>query len=112
MATNFVEPGSTITIPATAAASGGDLVFAGSIFGIAAGDAAIGDSLDLELGKVWDLPKPSVDVVTVGAPIYWDAENKLATIDDDDSGNAKIGVAVAAAANGGATVRVRLNSSF
>jgi predicted RecA/RadA family phage recombinase len=107
MARNFVQPGNTLTIPAPATVSGGGVVIAGGIIGIAAGDAAIGAPVDVETGGVWDLPKVSADAFTLGATVYWDAGDSLATVTATD--NTKIGVAVAAAGNGVATVKVRLS---
>ncbi|WP_299564066.1 capsid cement protein [uncultured Sulfitobacter sp.] len=42
---NFVQPGDNLTVTAEAAANAGDGVRLGDIFGIASGDAAIGDPL-------------------------------------------------------------------
>ena len=55
---------------------------------------------------VFDLPKVGADAFTLGADVYWDADDKLATT--TTSGNMRLGVAVAAAGAGDATVRVRL----
>lgn len=107
MATNLVQPGNTITIPAPAAIDGGTVVIVGSIIGVAAGDAASGADLDLHTGGVWDLPKVSADAFTVGAPAYYDETAELVTTTATD--NTKIGVAVAAAGNGAPTVKVRLS---
>jgi predicted RecA/RadA family phage recombinase len=109
MATNYVQPGDTITIPAPAATASGSVVVVGDIIGVAAGDAASGALLDIETKGVWSLPKVAADVVTVGAAIYYDAGESLVTIDDAEGANAKIGVAIAAAGNGAATVTVRLS---
>lgn len=109
MATNFVQPGNTITIPAPAAIDSGAVVIVGSIIGVAAGGAASGAPVDLETGGVWDLPKVSADVFAVGADVYYDETAELVTSDDDTGGNPKIGVAVAAAGNGAATAKVRLS---
>lgn len=107
MATNFIQPGNVITIPAPAAIDSGAVVIVGSIIGVAAGDAASGAGLDLHTGGIWDLPKVSADAFTLGAVVYWDAVASLATVTATD--NTKIGVAVAAAGNGAATVKVRLS---
>jgi len=76
---------------------------------MAAGNAASGAAVDVHTDGVWELPKVAVDAFTLGALVYYDAATKLATVDDDDGANTQIGVAVAAAANGGASVRVRLS---
>ena len=47
MATNFIQPGDCLTIPAPAAVASGGVVIAGTIVGIAAGDAESGESVDV-----------------------------------------------------------------
>ncbi|ODT17489.1 MAG: hypothetical protein ABS35_25670 [Kaistia sp. SCN 65-12] len=110
MATNFVQPGRAITVPAAAAVNSGAVVSVGSIIGVAANSAAIGDPLDIELGGVWELPKVAANAFDVGAVAYWDSETGLITSTATD--NVKLGVAVAAAAATVGTVRVRLNGAF
>ncbi|WP_372838308.1 DUF2190 family protein [Phaeovulum sp.] len=106
---NFVQPGDNITITATATATSGQGVLVGNLFGIAAGNAEIGDSLDLVTVGVFTMPKVSTDVLAVGDAVFWDDTAKLATADDDTGNNAEIGLAVTAAANPSGTVNVRLN---
>jgi predicted RecA/RadA family phage recombinase len=57
MATNFVQPGNVLTIPAPADVLGGGVVIAGGIKGIAAGDADSGETVDVHVGGVWSLPR-------------------------------------------------------
>lgn len=109
---NYIQPGDRITVTAAAAASSGDGVLVGSLFGIAFGDAGIGDTLTLATTGVFRMPKPSTDVLTVGAPVYWDDSAGLATADDDTGNNPLIGVAVTAAGNPSSAVNVRLNGTF
>ena len=104
-----MQKGENITITATAAAMSGQGVLVGNLFGIAAGNAEIGDSLDLVTVGVFDMPKVSTDVLAVGDFVYWDDTAKLATADDDTGNNELIGLAVTAAANPSGTVNVRLN---
>ena len=106
---NFVQPGENITVTAVAAASSGDGVKLGNLFGIASGDAAIGDPLVLVTEGVFTMPKVSTDVMTVGAPVYWDDTAKVVTTDDDSGANPEVGLAVTATANPSGTVNVRLN---
>lgn len=110
MATNYIQPGENLTIPAPATVTSGAPVFAGSIVGIALGDAASGESCDMATCGVWEIAKVAADDVSLGAPIYWDETAELATIDDDTGANPKLGVAVAAAGNGVGAVNVRLSS--
>lgn len=101
---NYIQPGRTVTIPSPAAVASGDVVIVGNLAGIAAGDAATGDPLDLTLEGVFTLDKVAANVVAVGAPIYWNGTLATVTATDND----RIGTAVAAAAASTGTVAVRL----
>ena len=105
---NYVQKGENITVTATAAATSGQGVLVGNLFGIAAGDAAIGESLDLVTEGVFNMAKVSTDELAVGDLIYWDDTNTLATSDDDEGANEVIGLAVTTAANPSGTVNVKL----
>ena len=105
-----MQKGENITVTAAAAASSGDIVKIGSMIGIAAGDAAIGDDLDLVTTGVFELPKVSTDAITVGDTVYFKSADGNVT--STASGNTKMGVAVTAAGNPSGTVNVRLNGTF
>jgi predicted RecA/RadA family phage recombinase len=109
---NYVQPGSTLTLTAPYAVTSGDGLLAGAIFGVAAGDAASGATVEAALTGVFDLTKIGSQAWTVGAKVYWDDTNKRCTTVATD--NTLIGVAVEAVAGGaGDTIgRVRLNGSF
>ncbi|GLK54347.1 putative RecA/RadA family phage recombinase [Methylopila capsulata] len=107
---NHVQKGENITIPSPAVVASGDLVVVGALYGVAAGDAAVGADLDLVTTGVYTLPKVSALAIAIGDKIYFDTATKL--INKTASGNTYIGVAVAAAANPSGTVAVRLNPSF
>jgi predicted RecA/RadA family phage recombinase len=109
---NYVQPGNTITLTAPYAVTSGDGLLVGSIFGVAAGDAASGATVETALTGVFDLTKIGSQAWTIGAKIYWDDSNKRCTTVATD--NTVIGVAVEAVAGGaGDTIgRVRLNGSF
>ena len=111
MATNYIQRGDHITIAAPATVTSGSPVFAGEIAGIALGNAASGQPVDLATAGVFDLPKVAAEAVDLGDAIFWDVADALATLDDDDTGagNPKLGVAVAAAGTGTGIVRVRLS---
>ena len=105
---NYVQPGGTITLTAPDDITSGQIVAVGSLVGVAAGDAATGEDLDLVTEGVFALPKPSTEVVAVGDVLYLDAGAGVTTLDDDEGGNTRIGLAVTAAANPSATVNVKL----
>lgn len=104
---NYVQPGAYITVTAAAAASSGEGVKIGNLFGVASGDAAIGDKLVLTTQGVFDLPKVSANTFAVGALVYWDDTAKVVT--STASGNTRVGLAVTTAANPSASVNVRLD---
>ena len=109
---NYVQPGTTLTLTAPYAVTSGDGLLVGSIFGVAAGDAASGATVEAALTGVFDITKIGSQAWTVGAKIYWDDTNKRCTTVATD--NTLIGVAIEAVAGGaGDTIgRVRLNGSF
>lgn len=104
---NYIQKGDTLTIPAPVAVLSGEPVIAGAIVGIASGDALSGAAVDVATSGVFELPKVAANAFILGAPVYWDADDKLAT--STATGNTKLGVAVAAAAASTATVQVRLS---
>lgn len=109
MATNYIQPGRTLTIPAPAAVASGGVVIAGAIVGVAQIDAASGDPVDVDTVGVWALPKVAALAIGLGDVVYWDAEAAL--VNKTASGNTKLGVAVEAAANPSPLVKVRLVQS-
>lgn len=100
MATNFVQPGDTITVAAPYDRSSGEGVLVGSIFGVALEDADYDASESLLISRVgvWSLTKVGSQAWTVGAQIWWDNSNKYCTTTAD--GNTFIGVCVEAVADG------------
>lgn len=104
---NYVQPGNMITVSAPAAVSSGGGVQIGSLFGVAAGDAALGADVEIATNGVFDMTKPDAEAVSVGDDLYWDDTAKEVT--NVAGANLLVGVAIAAAAGADATVRVRLN---
>ena len=107
---NFVQPGESLTLAAPYALLSGQGAKLGSIFGVAAEDAASGATVDLVTEGVFTLPKVSALALAAGDPVYWDDTAKLVTA--TAPGNQRIGVAIGAASNPSGTVDVRLNGSF
>ena len=109
---NFVQPGNTVTLTAPYAVASGDGLLVGSIFGVAAGTAALGETVEAALTGVFDVTKIGSQAWTVGAKVYWDDANKRTT--NVATSNTLIGVATEAVAGGaGDTIgRVRLNGAF
>lgn len=103
---NFVQRGENLTIPAPADVKSGEVVIAGAIVEIAAGDAVSGADVDVVTEGVFTLPKVSALAIALGDVVYFDAATDL--VNKTSSGNTKLGHAVAAAANPSATVAVKL----
>ncbi|MFK8251964.1 DUF2190 family protein [Ancylobacter terrae] len=105
---NFKRSGNTTPIAApSGGVTSGQGVLVGGIFGIASGDAAEGETVELALIGVFAIAKTSALAISVGDKVYWD--NAAKVVNKTASGNTLVGVAVAAAANPSATVDVRLN---
>jgi predicted RecA/RadA family phage recombinase len=104
---NYIQPGDSITVTAAAIAASGEGVKMGNLFGVASGDAAMDDKLVLTTTGVFELPKVAANTFAVGAIVYWDDTAKVVT--STASGNTRIGLAVSAAGNPSASVRVRLD---
>lgn len=108
---NFVSQGNTLTFLAAAALTSGQGVLNGSLFGVVAEDAALGEQAVANLTGVYDLPKAASQAWTVGALIYWDdAADVCTTV---ATANTLIGAAVLAVGSGATetTGRVRLNGT-
>lgn len=108
---NFVQKGNTLTLHApSGGVVGGTFLKVGSLFGVVCGDAGEGKLFDLDVsGGVFDLQKTADEAWTEGAAIYATPAGVMTTT---ASGNTKVGVAVAAAANPSSVGRVLMNSSF
>lgn len=104
---NFVQLGGTISAILTAAASSGDGVLEGSIFGIASVDGEIGDTVELQTTGVFTLPKTSANTPAQFAKAYWDNTAKAVTT--TATANTLIGVFMAALGSGTTTADIRLN---
>lgn len=107
---NFIELGDVITITAGATITSGQLVIAGSLFGVAQKSVASGEQVAVKIGGVFEFAKVSAQAWTVGALIYWDAT--AGNMTTTSTSNTLVGVAAAAAANPSAVGRVRLNAEF
>lgn len=106
---NYIQPGDVITLTAPYAVASGGGALVGSIFGVATAPVASGAEGEFKTTGVLDLAKTSAQAWTVGALIYWDDTNKVAT--STASTNKLIGCALLAAANPSSTGRVRLNGT-
>ncbi|KPF82970.1 hypothetical protein IP70_19495 [alpha proteobacterium AAP38] len=105
---NYLQNGHIVrvTTPAGGIASGDPLIV-GSIFGIAAYSSAAGYPVELSTTGVFQLPKASAAVLSVGTRVAWD--NAAEEVTTPAAGRFPIGVAVEAAGSGVTSVAVRLD---
>jgi predicted RecA/RadA family phage recombinase len=106
---NFKQKGETLTLTAPADVLSGAGVLVGSIFGVASGDALSGADVQVATQGVFNLAKDGSSF-TVGARCYWDNSAKALT--STASSNKLVGVAMAVAATGDATVDALLTAAF
>lgn len=107
---NFIQKGDAITVPApTGGAVSGRFCVIGSLIGIAATTAAEGADTTLETEGVFEYAKTSALAIAVGDKLYYDAANNV--LNKTASGNTLVGIAVEAAANPSATVKVKLGAT-
>jgi predicted RecA/RadA family phage recombinase len=105
---NYIQEGRMITVAAPAGGViSGDGVVIGALFGIASKTAAAGETVTLATTGVFDLPKLASAVIAAGDAVAWDDTAKQ--VNEPDTGRYPIGIAIEAAGNGVATVRVRLD---
>jgi predicted RecA/RadA family phage recombinase len=105
---NFIQTGDNITVAAPADVKSGDLVFVGSLFGVAATDAATGEDVALVTRGVFALPKDNTSPLNVGDVANWDASDRHVTNVADTDVSA-IGHVVEAADAAATSVAVRLS---
>ena len=105
---NHIQKGDVLTVPAPAGGiASGEGVIVGNICGIAAEAAAVGDPVELVTTGVYQLPKATAAVLTLGARVAWD--NTAKNINVPGTGRFPLGIAAEAAGNGITSVAVRLD---
>ncbi len=106
----YVQHGDAIDYTPGADVAAGDVVVQGELVGIAKTAIAANLIGAIAVSGVFDVPKATgaSTAITAGANVYWDATNSVATTDDDTGNNKLLGKTALAAADGDATVRVRL----
>jgi predicted RecA/RadA family phage recombinase len=106
---NYIQAGEVITLPApSGGVKSGDGVLIGSLFGVAAYNAAEGEDVEVSLEGVYELPK-AAGAIDPGAKVYWVTADKNVSTADGSGANKLIGAATAAAGGSDAKARVRLN---
>lgn len=104
---NFVQEGDTLTLtPNAAVASGVGFLFGTSLFGVATNDVAANTAGEFLTEGVVEIEKTSALAIAVGDRLYWDATNKV--VNKTATAQQCVGIAVEAAGNQSATVKMKL----
>jgi predicted RecA/RadA family phage recombinase len=111
MAKNYIQPGQTITVAApTGGVLSGAGVLIGTLFGIAQYDAVEGADVEILTEGVVEIGKTSALAIDVGDRLFWDATNKV--VNKTATALQQVAVAVAAAANPSATVKMLIRAAL
>ena len=102
----YIQPGDSLTVTAPYAVTSGQGVLVGALFGIAAFDAAISTSVEVQTKGVFDVTKEPALAISQGARVFWDNTNRRITT--TATSNFQVGIATQAALAADATVRVLL----
>lgn len=108
---NFVQYGGTLDLaPGADVASGVGYLFGASLFGVAITDAVNGTASAFQCAGTVEIAKTSALAISVGDRLFWDATNKV--VNKTTTAQQQVGVAVAAAANPSATVKMLITSAL
>jgi len=108
---NYIQPGSTLTLtPSAAVASGVGFLFGTALFGVAAADVAISTPGPFLTEGVVEIGKTSALAISVGDRLFWDSTNKV--VNKTSTAQQCVGIAVEAAVNPSATVKMKLGSNL
>ena len=107
---NFIQDGDVLSLaPGADVASGVGHLFGAALFGVAMTDAVSGVASSFKTEGVVEIGKTSILAIAVGDRLYWDATNKV--VNKTATAQQQIGVAVAAAADPSATVKMKIVSA-
>lgn len=106
---NYIQDGDVLTLtPAADVASGVGYLFGVGLFGVAVADVANGALGPFRTEGVVEIGKTSALAIAVGDRVYWDATNKV--VNTTATAQQVVGIAVEAAANPSATVKIKLGA--
>ena len=104
---NYLQDGDTLTLTPTAAVSSGvGYLFGAALFGVAASDCAANVAGAFVAEGVVEIGKTSALAIAAGDVLYWDGANKV--VNKTATSQRAVGIAVEAAANPSATVKMRI----
>ena len=105
----YVQDGETVTItPNVAVASGVGFLAGAALFGVATNDVAANTPGEFKTEGVVTIGKTSALAIAVGDRVFWDATNKV--VNKTTTAQLCVGVAVEAATNPSATVKIKLGA--
>ena len=97
MATNYVQPGTTVTMVApSGGATAGVGILIGQLFGVALTTAVENASFEMAVEGVFTLAKKDELAIAAGDPVYWNDTAK--EVDDVSTAQKEVGIAVEAKA--------------
>ena len=106
---NFVQMGQTLSLaPGADVASGVGYLFGAGLFGVATRDVANGVTGEFQTEGVVEIAKTSALAISVGDRLFWDPAAKV--VNKTSAAQLCVGVAVEAAANPSATVKMKLGA--
>lgn len=105
--TTFVQDGHCLDLdPGATVDSGTGHLFGAALFGVAAVDGVSGTASSFITGGVVTIAKTSALAISVGDRLFWDAGNSV--VNKTSVAQQQVGVAVEAAANPSATVKMKI----
>jgi len=108
---NYIQPGNVLTLdPGATVAAGVGFLFGTALFGVAETDAVSGTKSAFVVHGVVEIGKTSALAIAVGDRLFWDSTNKV--VNKTSTAQQCVGIAVEAAANPSATVKMLLGSNL
>lgn len=108
---NLIQRGDRLDLTPTADVAGGvGYLFGAALFGVAMGDTAANAPGVFKIRGVIEIAKTSALAIAVGDRLFWDPVNKV--VNKTAAAQQQVGVAVAAAANPSATVKMLLSAAL
>jgi predicted RecA/RadA family phage recombinase len=104
---NMIGNGNYLDYTCTQAQNSGDLIFVGSLAGVAVSSGVIGQVISLAISGVFNIAKVSTDNITQGAPVYQVPGNPNTVTMEPPATPILVGWAYTAAAAGQTTVQVK-----
>jgi predicted RecA/RadA family phage recombinase len=104
---NYVQDGDVLTVdPGATVAAGTGIMIGTALFGVAVVDGVSGTASAVRVRGVVEIAKTSALAISVGDVLYWSAGTSM--VNKTSASQRVVGVAVEAAANPSATVKMLL----